>query len=181
LAPQSPQHSGLIPRAAACAQAGTYVPMHYLSAWAVREKAQLSLQRSSFKAVRCMQGRFMWMPCHVESYDAETELFLIRWPANGHTKHVRRLNLVFDKESHSFFRQRLCQARKRRSEVCSITQPACCVVFVCAHSYCGGCAYYRFRRRFVRMLYTSPTISEIELTNIVGWCPDDQNILIAVV
>lgn len=64
-----------------------------------------------------MQGQFSWLPCVVLSYNTATEMYTVQWDGTGRTKEVKRLNLVFDSESHTFFRHRLRQARKRRAEV----------------------------------------------------------------
>lgn len=46
-----------------------------------------------------------------------SEQLLIQWHANGHTKWVKRLNLILQDEDRAAFRFRLLQAQRRRDEV----------------------------------------------------------------
>jgi hypothetical protein len=96
------------------------------------------LSSSSFKAVRCMQGRFMWMP-YSENYDAETGSFWSGGRPAEPQKHVRRLGRCFTtRRVTQLSRQRLRQARSG-GVVCSVNHSAILfrVVFLCALSaYC---------------------------------------------
>lgn len=58
----------------------------------------------------------MWAPCTVLSYDRNTELFHIVW-ANGRSKHVKRLNLIYDDETPQAFRKRIRRARRYKADV----------------------------------------------------------------
>lgn len=56
-----------------------------------------------------------WFPCLVTGYDAKTKLFAIEWVPSGITKHVSRLNVVFEEESKEMFYQRIEHAVKARN------------------------------------------------------------------
>ena len=62
-------------------------------------------------------GEFTWAPCHVLDFRPETGVFTIKWVCNGKLKKVKRLNLLFDKESRAAFRRRLRVARRYREMI----------------------------------------------------------------
>eukprot|EP01034_Spumella_vulgaris_P035026 gene35026-43190_t len=51
-------------------------------------------------------GEWIWRPVTVRSYDAKTKEYEIHFFPNGIVKHVKRLNLQFDKEDADKFHMR---------------------------------------------------------------------------
>ncbi|OHT09102.1 Dynein heavy chain family protein [Tritrichomonas foetus] len=59
-----------------------------------------------------LNGKSKWSKCTVTDYDEETELFTIKWKANGKVKKVARFNIRFECESEHLFNQRLEMAKE---------------------------------------------------------------------
>jgi hypothetical protein len=63
-------------------------------------------------------GKYVWLPVKVLSYNDEEGRYLVKHVENGVQKYVERLSLLFDQEDKNQFKERIyqCKYYQRRAE-----------------------------------------------------------------
>lgn len=82
------------------------------------EKCNIYPERTHARCPFYREGRYVWLPVKVISYDYSLKRYLVKHVDTGVQKKVERLSLLFDEEDRNLFRDRVhqCKFYQRRAE-----------------------------------------------------------------